>query len=111
MSDRDQLLQAVLDEFKSTREEILATRHSLNNVTAVTVQVNSQLERFLERFDEHSERLDQASLQVAHLERQAAAAKYWLAGASAAIAGLFGIAMWVASNVPEAVIQRMAGGR
>lgn len=104
MSDRDQLLQAVLDE-------LAETRRALNAVTSVTVQVNSQLERFLERFDEHSERLDQASLQVAHLERQAAAAKYWLAGASAAIAGLFGIAMWVASNVPQAVIERMAGGK
>lgn len=102
MSDRDQLLQAVLDE-------LAETRRSLNTVTSVTVQTNSQLERFLERFDEHSERIDKASLQVSHLERQANAAKFWLAGAGAAVAGLFGIAMWVASNVPAAVIQQLGG--
>lgn len=102
MSDRDQLLQAVL-------EELAETRRSLNAVTSVTVQTNSQLERFLERFDEHSVRIDKAAFQIDDLERKAAAAKYWLTGAAAAVAGLFGIAMWVASNVPAAVIQQLGG--
>lgn len=94
---------------REEREELI--RQQLSDLQTVLARVDERLENALERMEGHSERLDVAAKQVAHLERQALQAKWWLAGASAAVAGLFGIAMWVASNVPEAVIQRLSGGK
>jgi hypothetical protein len=87
-------------------------RQQLGDLQIVLARVDERLENALQRMEGHSERLDTAAGQVAHLESQAMQAKYWLAGASAAVAGLFGIAMWIASNVPTAVIERLSrGGR
>jgi hypothetical protein len=89
------------------REELI--RQQLGDLQTVLARVDERLEHALERMEGHSERLDIAAKQVGDLERRAAAAKYWLAGAGAAVVGLFGAAMWVASNVPQAVIERMGG--
>lgn len=84
-------------------------RQQLGDLQIVLARVDERLEHALERMEGHSERLDKAARDVGELERKAAAAKYWLAGASAAVAGMFGVAMWIASNVPQAVIDRLSG--
>jgi hypothetical protein len=86
-------------------------RQQLGDMQIVLARVDERLENALERMDEHSQRLDVAASQVSALERQALQARYWLAGAGAAVAGLFGVAMWIASNVPQAVIERLGTGR
>lgn len=92
-----------------THQEAELIRQQLGDLQTVLARVDVRLEHALERMEGHSERLDVAARQVGDLERKAAAAKYWLAGAGAAVAGLFGVAMWVASNVPAAVIERLGG--
>jgi hypothetical protein len=80
-------------------------RQQLGDLQTVLARVDERLEHALERMAGHSERLDVAARQVGELERKAAAAKYWLAGAGAAVAGMFAVAMWVAGHVPTAVIE------